>query len=172
MLITFNHLGHPSILRSDNGTEFVNRVMDGLVLLFPGMQFICGRPRHSQSQGSVESANKSVQWKLAAMMKDANTRNWPSLVPAAQNAMNNQQHSATKQVPYALVFGHQPRPRVFPELPQHSMILDEEDVQEYIAVEQLRPIMYEQTGMRALRKRLAQQLQDLGECSITCYCTR
>ena len=43
----------PQILHSDNGREFVNQVIRELVELFPGCKLVNGKPRHSQSQGSV-----------------------------------------------------------------------------------------------------------------------
>jgi transposase InsO family protein len=46
--------GAPFILYSDNGREFVNKIMKSLAEMWPGMKLVHGKPRHSQSQGSVE----------------------------------------------------------------------------------------------------------------------
>ncbi|CAF1322349.1 unnamed protein product [Didymodactylos carnosus] len=47
----------PRLLHSDNGREFVADVIQDLKVLFPGMYFVRGRPRHPQPQGCVERAN-------------------------------------------------------------------------------------------------------------------
>ena len=72
----FAILGAPSILHSDNGKEFVNEVIDNLVILWPGLKIVHGKPRHSQSQGSVERANQDVENMLACWMADQNTDKW------------------------------------------------------------------------------------------------
>ncbi|KAF0686392.1 KRAB-A domain-containing protein 2-like, partial [Aphis craccivora] len=51
----------PSILQSDNGRKFVNRIIDELKYMWPQLKIVHGKPRHSQSQGSVERANRDVQ---------------------------------------------------------------------------------------------------------------
>ncbi|CAF4522606.1 unnamed protein product [Didymodactylos carnosus] len=53
----FYVFGPPRLLHSDNGREFVADVIQDLKVLFPGMYFVRGRPRHPQSQGCVERAN-------------------------------------------------------------------------------------------------------------------
>ena len=47
-------LGAPEILQSDNGTEFTAKVIAELKLLWPDLVMVHGKPRHPQSQGSVE----------------------------------------------------------------------------------------------------------------------
>ena len=48
----FPYLGLPRIIHSDNGREFVNRVIREVVKDWGGedVMFVNGRPRHSQSQ--------------------------------------------------------------------------------------------------------------------------
>ena len=53
--------GAPEILQSDNGREFVNSIILELVLMWPSLKIVNGKPRHPQSQGSVERANKDVK---------------------------------------------------------------------------------------------------------------
>ena len=46
-----------AIIHSDNGKEFVNKLIEDVVSTWPGhVQLISGRPRHPQSQGLVEHA--------------------------------------------------------------------------------------------------------------------
>ena len=49
-------IGAPMLLQSDNGKEFSNEVISNIANM-SGMKIIRGRPRHPQSQGSVERAN-------------------------------------------------------------------------------------------------------------------
>jgi hypothetical protein len=53
--------GAPAILQSDNGKEFRNSVVEALKLLWSGLKIIHGRPRHPQSQESVERSNGDIQ---------------------------------------------------------------------------------------------------------------
>ncbi|XP_045138260.1 KRAB-A domain-containing protein 2-like [Portunus trituberculatus] len=68
--------GAPHILQSDNGREFCNKLITEVLVLWPGCKLVHGKPRHSQSQGSVERANKDVEAILACWQKDYNTTKW------------------------------------------------------------------------------------------------
>ena len=62
----FSLRGPPIILQSDNGREFKNQEIKNEVLkMWPGLKMVDGKPRHSQSQGSVERANRDVENLLA-----------------------------------------------------------------------------------------------------------
>ena len=45
--------GAPFILQSDIGREFANKIIQNLAYMWPGMELVHGKLRHSQSQGSV-----------------------------------------------------------------------------------------------------------------------
>ncbi|GFR27971.1 SCAN domain-containing protein 3 [Trichonephila clavata] len=53
----FTLLGAPSILQSVNGREFANNGVTSLKKFWPALKIVHGKPRHLQSQGSVERAN-------------------------------------------------------------------------------------------------------------------
>lgn len=76
LLDIFCLLGTPTVLQSDNSKEFVNGVLNELIVLWPETRIAHGKPRHSQSQGSVERANRDVQDLLYAWMKDNKTNKW------------------------------------------------------------------------------------------------
>ena len=57
----FGILGAPCILQSDNGCEFANAVVNYLRWIWPDLHIVHGKPRHSQSQGSVERANADIE---------------------------------------------------------------------------------------------------------------
>ncbi|XP_068246708.1 KRAB-A domain-containing protein 2-like [Palaemon carinicauda] len=54
LLDIFLLLGAPEILQSDNGSEFTACVITELKLVWPDLVMVHGKPRHPQSQGSVE----------------------------------------------------------------------------------------------------------------------
>jgi len=72
----FCMFGAPFILQSDNGREFANKIIQKLADMCPGMKLVHGKPRHSQSQGSVERSNQDVRDMLIAWMSDNNTKTW------------------------------------------------------------------------------------------------
>ena len=54
-------VGAPVILQSDNGREFVNKVVEEMLKTF-NVKVLHGKPRHSQCQGSVE--REITMWKI------------------------------------------------------------------------------------------------------------
>lgn len=68
--------GAPRILQSDNGKEFVAKVIEQVVAIWPHCKILHGRPRHPESQGSVERANGDVENMLRAWMIDNDSTNW------------------------------------------------------------------------------------------------
>ncbi|XP_022817975.1 KRAB-A domain-containing protein 2-like [Spodoptera litura] len=72
LLVIFCIFGSPSILQSDNGREFANRVVKNLTQVWPGLKIVYGKPRHSQVQGSVECANQDIEKMLMSWMADVN----------------------------------------------------------------------------------------------------
>lgn len=57
----FSIFGAPRTLHSDNGKEFANQVIKEVVRQWPECRIVHGKPRHSQSQGSVERANADIE---------------------------------------------------------------------------------------------------------------
>ena len=57
--------GHPEIIQSDNGKEFINKILDEY-LSGINITHIYGSPYHPQSQGAIEAFNKTVQKALSA----------------------------------------------------------------------------------------------------------
>ena len=53
-------IGAPVILQSDNGREFVNTIVEEMLQKF-NIKILHGKPRHSQSQGSVERGNEDFE---------------------------------------------------------------------------------------------------------------
>jgi IS30 family transposase len=85
----------PCILHSDNDREFVNSVIVELTL-WPELKIVHGKPRHSQSQGSVERANKDIENMLASWMKDNHSTDWWNGLRCVQFMNNRTFHSGNK----------------------------------------------------------------------------
>ncbi|XP_046684717.1 KRAB-A domain-containing protein 2-like, partial [Homalodisca vitripennis] len=115
LLDIFCLFGAPYILHSDNGREFCNRVIENLASKWSAIKLVHGKPRHSQSQGSVvERANQDVRDSLVAWMTDNNTSGWANGLRIIQNVTVVACFSATGiYVPPAMIF---PRKRMKPEL--------------------------------------------------------
>ena len=73
--------------------------------MFPGCTLVRGKPRHSQSQGSVERANQDVDKFLACWMKENNTAQWAKGLPFVQLQKNTTYHRGIHQTPYEALFG-------------------------------------------------------------------
>ena len=66
----------PSILQSDNGREFVNSVITELSKMWVILKLVYGKPRHSQSQGSLEQTNRDIEDMLPRWLKSNSTAHW------------------------------------------------------------------------------------------------
>lgn len=116
------YLGLPKIFHSDNGREFVNAVLKAIFELLGGdTVFVRGRARHSQSQGCVERGNRTVEDMISKLVKEGGYNNsgetsypWGSWLPRIMYSLNARQSETTKETPFDLVFGVQPRGNIFP----------------------------------------------------------
>ncbi|XP_068209311.1 KRAB-A domain-containing protein 2-like [Palaemon carinicauda] len=98
-------LGAPVILQSDNGSEFTARIITELRSLWPELSIVHGKPRHPQSQGSVERANGDIKDMLVAWMADNNSTDWATGIKFVQFSKNSVYHAGIKRSPYAAMFG-------------------------------------------------------------------
>ncbi|CAF1544076.1 unnamed protein product [Rotaria sordida] len=105
----FYQFGPPRILQSDNGREFVAKVILALTKLWPGLLIINGRPRHPQSQGLVERGNAVVQQLLGKWLDENVTTDWPSGLGPVMYAINISVARTINQTPFEVVFEQQPR---------------------------------------------------------------
>ncbi|XP_039312990.1 KRAB-A domain-containing protein 2-like [Solenopsis invicta] len=131
----FLTFGAPCILYSDNGREFVNSVIEELFTYWPELKIVHGKPRHSQSQGSVERANQDIENMLASWLKDNNTTKWLNGFKFVQFMKNRALHFGIKQSPYKAMFGIEPRVGLTTSSLPSDMITnihDENDLQNII----------------------------------------
>ena len=76
--------GFPEIFQSDNGKEFVAKVISSFLKRY-GVQIKRGKPYHPQSQGQVENLNKTVKQHLSRLLQNMEraeaAKSWPVLLP-------------------------------------------------------------------------------------------
>lgn len=109
LLKIFLEVGGPSILQSDNGREFTNSLISELVKMWPTLKILHGRPRHPQSQGSIERSNQDVENMLRALMHDNNSTNWSLGCYFVQFQKNSSFHKVIGRTPYKALFGVDPK---------------------------------------------------------------
>ncbi|CAF0723680.1 unnamed protein product [Adineta steineri] len=133
----FYTFGLPKILQSDNGKEFVAKIILDLKLNWPDLIIINGRPRHPQSQGLVERSNAVVQHMIGKWLEKNKTSNWPDALGPVMLAINNSISQSTKKSPYEMVFGQTLRidHDFWEEIQKQSkncIIINEEEIDESI----------------------------------------
>lgn len=84
-------------------------MIQNLANLWPELKLINGRPRHPQSQESVEKSNGTMKNSLTAWMRDNRTSQWPKEIFFTQWAMKVTCCEATKVPPYRVLFGVKPK---------------------------------------------------------------
>ncbi|KAK7095605.1 hypothetical protein V1264_004994 [Littorina saxatilis] len=105
----FNLIGAPVILQSDNGSEFTAFIIRELREIWPELKIVHGKPRHPQSQGSVERANSDIKDMLIAWMTDNQTTGWSLGLRFVQFAKNRSHSAGIGRSPYLAMFGVEPR---------------------------------------------------------------
>lgn len=71
-----------------------------------GLKIVHGKPRHSQSQGSVERANQDIQNMLMTWMDDETCKLWSEGLRFVQLIKNRAYHDGIIRAPYVAMFGH------------------------------------------------------------------
>ena len=96
----FSIFGGPSILQSDNGREFMSSIITKLSEMWPYLNSAHGKPRHSQSQGSVERANRDIEDMPATWLQSNSTTHWVDGLRIIQVMKNRAYHDSIKYSPY------------------------------------------------------------------------
>ena len=92
----------PSVIHSDQGREFENKVMQELCLLC-GAHNTRTTPYHPESDGLVERFNRTWLMMLA-MFAGENKDDWDDLLPAVMMAYRSSVHESMGFSPYRLMF--------------------------------------------------------------------
>ncbi|XP_060873949.1 KRAB-A domain-containing protein 2-like [Metopolophium dirhodum] len=106
LIYIFTTFGAPEILQSDNGRDFfTNKVIIELCSMWEELKIVRGKPRYSQSQGSVERANQDIQNTLATWLADNNSKKWNEGLKFVQFMKNRSFYYGIKRSPYEAMFG-------------------------------------------------------------------
>ena len=106
----FCHAGPPHILHSDNGREFKNELLfSTLTQKWPTQKIIYGKPRHPESQGAVERANRDIKEALFKTMHDNfNDVCWVKYLRWVHLPKNISYHTSSRMTPYDAVCNRKP----------------------------------------------------------------
>ena len=107
--------------------------------LWPNVKIINGRPRHPQSQGSVERANSILARKLGALIEQNQSIEQVVALRLTLWSMNNSTCRSTGKTPYELVYGQKPKNNfVWLDIlfEKNNNILNEDDILNDIEIEQ------------------------------------
>ena len=86
----------PALLQSDNGRECANSIITELAAMWNGLKIVHSKPRHSQSQGSVEPANRDIEDILFSWIEENCTSKWSEGLRFVQVRKNNALHHGLK----------------------------------------------------------------------------
>ncbi len=106
-LIEFvGRFGCPKEIISDNGTQFVNEVIDNFIKLF-GAQHLLTIPHSKQENAIVERVNKEIMKHLRHWIYDKNLiKEWEDARPFIQRIINTAVHSSTGYSPAQIIYGN------------------------------------------------------------------
>jgi hypothetical protein len=99
LLDIFLLFGAPHILQSDNGREFRGNIIKELKDMWPDCTLVHGKPRHPQSQGSVERGNADIKDMFIIWMRENNNKKWSIGLKFVQFEKNNSHHSGINRSP-------------------------------------------------------------------------
>ncbi|XP_025423809.1 KRAB-A domain-containing protein 2-like [Sipha flava] len=109
LLDIFTIFGAPTILQSDNGGKFANEVIEELWNTWKDLKMILKKPRHSQSQGSVEHDSQEVKLMLGTWLQNNKTKKWSEGLKLVQLMKNRSFHRGIKCSPYEAMFVSKPK---------------------------------------------------------------
>jgi len=104
----FLTFGAPCILQSDNGKEFRASVVENLRTFWPELTIVHGRPRHPESQGSVERANGEVKRLLSIWIRTTGRKDWATGIKVVQFQYNRAYNKNLESSPFKVLFGIDP----------------------------------------------------------------
>ena len=100
--------GTPSIILTDNGTEFDNGLLKAIFHIVGSTRHKFISAFHPQANGQVERVNRFLAGALSMMLDNPSEQwNWPMVLPLVIHAYNVSVHSVTGFTPYFLVHGRE-----------------------------------------------------------------
>eukprot|EP00768_Dysnectes_brevis_P005519 gnl/Dysnectes_brevis/401_a443_4618.p1 GENE.gnl/Dysnectes_brevis/401_a443_4618~~gnl/Dysnectes_brevis/401_a443_4618.p1 ORF type:complete len:1557 (+),score=184.73 gnl/Dysnectes_brevis/401_a443_4618:57-4727(+) len=107
----YSRHGLPRRIRSDNGTQYVNKLLTEIhnILAIDHPKILAYRP---QSNGVVERANGEVVRHIRGLMYElSQERSWTKLLPLVSFLMNTTKNRSIGSTPYAMLHGNHLSPR-------------------------------------------------------------
>ena len=98
----FCEYGFPKIVQSDQGKEFLNKVLQGLLKVY-GVEQRNITAYHPKADGLVERKNREIGRALKKYM-EGSTQNWQSWLPLIQFSLNSKILERTGTAPFILMF--------------------------------------------------------------------
>ena len=83
----------------------MNSVINELCAMWDGLKIVRGKPRHSQSQGSVECAKRNIEDMLMTWLQPNSTIHGGDGLRFIQVMKNRAYHEGIKCSPYEAMFG-------------------------------------------------------------------
>jgi hypothetical protein len=92
----FPVFGAPHILQINNDRKYTSSIITELKELWPELVIVHGKPRHPQSQASVERSNSDIHDMVVSWMRDNNTTSWETDITFAQFQNSRRDHVGIK----------------------------------------------------------------------------
>ncbi|XP_064109652.1 KRAB-A domain-containing protein 2-like [Macrobrachium nipponense] len=122
-----------------------------VLMKWPERKMVLGKPRHFQSQGSEERANRDIKASLSCWMKDNNFTQWSQGLRFVQWKKNTRFHSGIRRTPYEAMYGQKARLGVdatsVPEEVPDSMQTEEQLAEALGVVNEVTDTEEEETGV-------------------------
>lgn len=99
----FCNLGFPRILQSDNGKEFVNKILNKMKTV-TAQEHRTITPYHPRANGSSERYVRTIKDSLLKQLNGADT-NWVEILPMTQYCANIRVSNVHHSSPFSLFFG-------------------------------------------------------------------
>ena len=100
--------GASEALVTDCGREFCNQVVQEICRLW-GCEKLKTTPWHPQTNSLAERYNQSIINYMKCALENHTTLEWEAWLPMLQLSFNAHVHRATKETPYFMMFGRDPR---------------------------------------------------------------
>jgi len=98
--------GAPKELLSDQGTEFLNQLIEEICHLFEVTHRVT-TPYHPQTNGLTERFNRTLVNTLSKLTQQHPDQEWDDLLPSALFAYRTLTHNTTRQTPFFLLHGYE-----------------------------------------------------------------
>ena len=103
----YYHYGGSRKILSDNGTEFKNELVTEVAQKLGVQHKIYSPPFHPQSNGRIEGFHQFLKACLAKHL--TKSKQWSDVIPIATSAYNFFPNEHSRESPFFLMFGHDPR---------------------------------------------------------------